>query len=499
MVAMDVHMHTHSPHIFASVCNPCFHHFFARPMQNTIIANVGKEVTAEEFSEQCHDPRFHFIDTSDFSEQSFINDLLSIHFGKYSQRNKDKYSDVFTKYHASIDFTHMLRERIDNALESISSDDSSSQMFFINKPQSHFVKLSGTFMEVSVDENPDKDLTSLLQDTCAESDLIDQMSSQCDEIVDEPIAESLNQESAVKEIMDELTENLDEKPTVKLVKSSYYRGVIGENGIQQIIHSVRPEFDIIDTHRQPHSADIHVVDPATKLRYIVEVKNKLTIKKQDIEKFVDDVSRARAKYLDEAVVGLFVSISANSICKKGSKITIERNNMIYLPKSFVTEDILETIFTLMPSYVNIIDKSLAGDVPEYVRGERYNSLLCKLRAEYTSLEEEKEMCKRMHSRAMEEMSDASKHHGRILLKQSIIELLNEEVRSFAPKIVKTNMGATREQQFREFILSITRRTNMPSKKDLMSMFPDMFEYINARTVEAIWREIHGAMPQAKII
>ena len=96
--------------------------------------------------------------------------------------------------------------------------------------------------------------------------------------------------------------------------SSYNLGRIGEQAVLAIIEKVRPAFDSNLVSATGHVADIHSIDYKNNIKYVFEIKYKLKITKEDVNKFVRDIENIqKSESLQYRVIGFFISLNSDVI------------------------------------------------------------------------------------------------------------------------------------------------------------------------------------------
>lgn len=135
--------------------------------------------------------------------------------------------------------------------------------------------------------------------------------------------------------------------------SSSELGEIGEKLVVQAFeilntkHSEQLEIQRISVD-QKHSGDILVKDLINNILFVVEVKNKQEISKDDIQKFNDDLQRLKSEYTDFVVVGLFISLYTKTINTTLKSFTPS------FEKTYITRDYFTIEFLRM--YIDSIRK-----------------------------------------------------------------------------------------------------------------------------------------------
>lgn len=134
-----------------------------------------------------------------------------------------------------------------------------------------------------------------------------------------------------------------------ITKTSKKLGEIGETNVMQLFSSVNKKYDIKLISGTGHCGDISVYDSTRNITYMIEVKNKQNIDKNDIDKFISDINNTDNKLT--TYFGLFISLNTNTIPYKGD-FCIE-NNTIYLSKNYINIENLKIICNnLIPLILN---------------------------------------------------------------------------------------------------------------------------------------------------
>lgn len=178
-------------------------------------------------------------------------------------------------------------------------------------------------------------------------------------LVKEPIRD-LTQDFSKDEARD-LTQDFSENEqvhdkdneTYKLQYSSYSLGRIGENDVLKIIERIRPEYETTIVSSTGHLADIHSIDYNNNIKYIIEIKLKQQITKEDVNKFDRDLENAKHSETSLKIIGLFISLNSDKIPSIGSmKIFSDK---IYLTRNYFSENSLDLIFRLIETYSLLIE------------------------------------------------------------------------------------------------------------------------------------------------
>ena len=118
-------------------------------------------------------------------------------------------------------------------------------------------------------------------------------------------------------------------------KSSFMLGRIGENKVMNDMLRLFPSYEIIDTNKQPHSGDIHVINHNDKIMFMIEVKNKQVLTVEDITKYNDDLNNMCKLYSTFVVYGIFISLVSNNIPMIGG-VQMDGKSF-YLTQSYISD------------------------------------------------------------------------------------------------------------------------------------------------------------------
>lgn len=124
-------------------------------------------------------------------------------------------------------------------------------------------------------------------------------------------------------------------------------GLIGEEDIVNNLNIDFPNMFVKHVSNISHQCDIHVEDPISNILYMVEVKNKLSITREDIDKFESDIDKSGHK----RTIGLFISLNCDNIPGKISPINpffIDTNKIYMIGYN---KEILSLIFTIISKFI----------------------------------------------------------------------------------------------------------------------------------------------------
>ena len=249
--------------------------------------------------------------------------------------------------------------------------------------------------------------------------------------------------------------------------SSYQLGRIGEDTILHMIEKVRPAYDTKLVSSTGHIGDIHSIDYNTNIKYMFEIKLKQSITKEDVSKFEKDVENIQNGDMAYKVIGIFISIISDKIPSIGN-ISISRNK-IYLTKNYVSENMLELIFKMIETYHTILEstgneiKSVKYEIPENVL-----ILLSRLRAEYATLNQEKEIYMKMKSNTENNLVSIQELLGKLILKEQFVRFINEQFSDILP-VIEPDLVMTEIDKLREYV----RNNRNWRLGDVKKLFPTL--------------------------
>ena len=255
--------------------------------------------------------------------------------------------------------------------------------------------------------------------------------------------------------------------------SSYELGKIGEMDVLKIIQEIRPEFETSLVSSTGHCADIHSLDYNNNIKYVFEIKHKLTITKDDVNKFESDIINVqKMEQSSRNIIGVFISLNSETIPSIG-KISISKDK-IYLTKNYFSKSSLDIIFKMIETYFDVLNetnvhkseaKRLKYEIPHNVL-----ELLVKLRSEYAMLNKEMEIYLNMKSNTEKNLNSIQELIGKLVLKEQFIKFINSEFSDILP-ILNDDLTISEEEKMKEYIK--THKKNTIKKKELLSLFPTM--------------------------
>lgn len=306
---------------------------------------------------------------------------------------------------------------------------------------------------------------------------------------DEALTQSLTQDFSKDEARD-LTQDFSENEqvhdkdneTYKLQYSSYSLGRIGENDVWEIIERIRPEYETTIVSSTGHLADIHSIDYNNNIKYIIEIKLKQQITKEDVNKFDRDLENAKHSETSLKIIGLFISLNSDKIPSIGSmKIFSDK---IYLTRNYFSENSLNLIFRLIETYSLLIEGHEKTNV-HYEISSNVLELVAKLRAEYVNLTKEMEMYLNMKNNTEQNLLCIQELIGRLVLKEQFIKFINTEFSDILPTI-NDDLISKQENDMRAYIQSTSKKSI--KKKDLLNRFPALSTKIGSMKINDLINE-----------
>jgi len=276
----------------------------------------------------------------------------------------------------------------------------------------------------------------------------------------------------------------------KIIESSYQMGRNGESEVMSMITNLRPDFETSLVSSTGHVGDIHVIDHKCGIMYMVEVKYKHSITRDDVLKYYSDLDSMRKSNITMNVIGLFISLISNNIPSIGEYL-IERNSII-IGKRYYTKELLELVF----NYSALLFKNscsgsiqIQDEIPKvkYELSPQILELLARLRAEYNMLDHEKSLLSEMKLNTEHNLSFVNELISRILIKEQFIRIVNMEFESIIPSNVKIEDD---DAEFRNY-MNTHSKSNI-KKKDLLEKFPIMRTKISAMKLDDIIKTYKSA-------
>lgn len=304
------------------------------------------------------------------------------------------------------------------------------------------------------------------------------------DLTQEQVQESMQDlaKGLTQSLTQDLGENDKDNETYKLQYSSYSLGRIGENDVLKIIERIRPEYETTIVSSTGHLADIHSIDYNNNIKYIIEIKLKQQITKEDVNKFDRDLENAKHSETSLKIIGLFISLNSDKIPSIGSmKIFSDK---IYLTRNYFSENSLDLIFRLIETYSLLIEGHEKTNV-HYEISSNVLELVAKLRAEYVNLTKEMEMYLSMKNNTEQNLLCIQELIGRLVLKEQFIKFINTEFSDILPTI-NDDLISKQENDMRAYIQSTSKKSI--KKKDLLNRFPALSTKIGSMKINDLINE-----------
>lgn len=440
------------------------------------LQNIGTECCRDVFGDDfwCDMLKLDLSKNIIISDIRYVNEM-NYFMNKYSDH--DIISIKVVKKNSSTTFNNHSSELDTDQLQTdftIENDFTDSFFKKIDDTLNDYLirKLVNSFEKQSLTQSLTQDLT---QESTQES---------TQGLVKEPIRD-LTQDFSKDEARDltqDLGENDKDNETYKLQYSSYSLGRIGENDVWEIIERIRPEYETTIVSSTGHLADIHSIDYNNNIKYIIEIKLKQQITKEDVNKFDRDLENAKHSETSLKIIGLFISLNSDKIPSIGSmKIFSDK---IYLTRNYFSENSLDLIFRLIETYSLLIEGHEKTNV-HYEISSNVLELVVKLRAEYVNLTKEMEMYLNMKNNTEQNLLYIQELIGRLVLKEQFIKFINTEFSDILPTI-NDDLISKQENDMKAYIQSTSKKSI--KKKDLLNRFPALSTKIGSMKINDLINE-----------
>lgn len=274
--------------------------------------------------------------------------------------------------------------------------------------------------------------------------------------------EKPNKES-FKETFKEIKQNkIKENSTL----SSYSLGDIGEKHILNLIKDCKPEYETKIVSSTGHIGDIHIIDKYNSVKYLIEVKDKETITKEDIIKFENDLNliKNKEKLTYKNIYGLFISLESEYITSIG-RYKIDKDK-IYLSKSMINKETLLIIFSMMETFINLNEMTL--NKVDYNIPVKVYELISQLRIEYNNINNEEEFINNIIKNNENSIMDAKRLQRNNEIKKEFIKFINNEFVDVLP-IINDKVENKDEQRLIEYMNN--NKVKDIKKKEIIKLFP----------------------------
>ena len=444
------------------------------------LQNIGTECCRDVFGDDfwCDMLKLDLSKNIIISDIRYVNEM-NYFMNKYSDH--DIISIKVVKKNSSTTFNNHSSELDTDQLQTdftIENDFTDSFFKKIDDTLNDYLirKLVNSFEKQSLTQSLTQDLTQestqestqgLVKDTVRDND--------------EALTQDFSKDEA-RDLTQDLGENDKDNETYKLQYSSYSLGRIGENDVWEIIERIRPEYETTIVSSTGHLADIHSIDYNNNIKYIIEIKLKQQITKEDVNKFDRDLENAKHSETSLKIIGLFISLNSDKIPSIGSmKIFSDK---IYLTRNYFSENSLHLIFRLIETYSLLIEGHEKTNV-HYEISSNVLELVAKLRAEYVNLTKEMEMYLNMKNNTEQNLLCIQELIGRLVLKEQFIKFINTEFSDILPTI-NDDLISKQENDMRAYIQSTSKKSI--KKKDLLNRFPALSTKIGSMKINDLINE-----------
>ena len=309
---------------------------------------------------------------------------------------------------------------------------------------------------------------------------VDEMTqeSHVDEMTQDSTVDIITQESHVDEMTQESTVDGHSQPLFPAFATPTLTGQHGEALVFNLLSKVRPEFQIDKVGHIPHLGDIHCIDHNNHILYLVEVKLKRVITRQDVDKFVSDIQNVKTMHSTESlrVIGIFLSLSSDSIPGIGHfSIT---KDQIYLTSKLINKWTLKLLF----SFTEICSTDTFNQSVKSPESHAYElppnviALIIKLREEYNSINRDIELYQNMKHNSEQNLLHIQELISKSITKMEIVKFLSNEF-AFASSDVSSYVIEHDEAKLIEYIKS-TPKTNI-RRSYLLKTFPTLRQMISS--------------------
>ena len=265
-----------------------------------------------------------------------------------------------------------------------------------------------------------------------------------------------------------------EECKVKTTIGSRELGERGELKVLQFLQSIFPKLDIRLISNEPHVGDIHLIDDERKLLFMIEVKNKVWLSKEDIGKFRRDLNNMKKTHDEYNIVGLFISI-LSPIPSMG-KVHIEYDCCFLGGEDMITPQsisLIVEIYSRMWMKETTSTTKVVYEIPPNVY-----SLISQLTIQSVNSERELAILD-VQLKSLNEMRDnllELQHIARI--RNQFIELLRKEF----PTTDLPDITHDEEERLREWLQTQPKRI---TKKEILREFPQLHNKLSLMTLASI--------------
>ena len=283
-------------------------------------------------------------------------------------------------------------------------------------------------------------------------------------------SKSNSDETNSEEVIIKTSPVIEEKATV----GSRELGEHGELRVLRFLQSTFPKLDIRLVSNEPHVGDIHLIDDERKLLFMIEVKNKVWLSKEDIGKFRRDLNNMKKTHDEYNIVGLFISI-LSPIPSMG-KVHIEYDCCFLGGEDMITPQsisLIVEIYSRMWMKETTSTTKVVYEIPPNVY-----SLISQLTIQSVNSERELAILD-VQLKSLNEMRNnllELQHIARI--RNQFIELLRKEF----PTTDIPDITHDEEERLREWLPTQPKRI---TKKEILREFPQLHNKLSLMTLASI--------------
>jgi hypothetical protein len=262
-------------------------------------------------------------------------------------------------------------------------------------------------------------------------------------------------------------------------------GEIGETAVLTLLQEIKPKAFVELVSQSSHCGDIHIKDTNKKTMYMIEVKNKKAISKDDISKFHKDLKDITNKFKEqfEFIYGIFISLNdeVKSIPQYGSLKVIE--NTIYITHEYFNNVSMSLIFEFIEDFHRYKKPT---EKTEFILTQHIIDLIGSLRIEKINLETDIEKLKKI----INNNDDNNKHLRQLLNSEMlryntvehILKMINNDTEQIEESIEEHN-----ETRFSNWLKSSKKKSSL-TKKEMISQFPEIENIISSMKMSDIWKK-----------
>ena len=400
------------------------------------------------------------------SDESVINNLRTIIKEQGIDVNnisKQDIIDAYNKRFLSIDndiLSRCLRKIIDKIpVKNIPSNVVSKEQTPAKQPENTIIKDASKVQTSEITKNIPKEQTSTPSISDIESLITSTIAKQFQSLNIQPqniMQQQINQRSSIY------------NSTI----SSTHKGYVGEESIVELFKTIYPKFEIIRVSATGHLADIHVIDHKYKIKFIVEVKLKENITKEDVVKYYKDVESIKENEDNYYIIGLFLSINSDTIISVGQyKVSFDH---VFLTREFINENTMRLLIDTIRLHVH--NMTQPNNIPqqtqkvEYIIPQMVTNLLFNLKRQIVQCRNDRDIYDNIKNNANQIITNLYELYNSLNIREDIIQMINSELKDVNSSVDDTIKNKEKDA-FREYIR--THPKTKIKKADLLKQFPGM--------------------------